>query len=220
MYAFLTASQNIVFAVVLVLLVAFFVIELCSLLFGASLSGLLGDLDLPDLDLPEVGLNVDLDVGIATKFLYWLKIGRVPLLILIVIFMTAFVLSGYFLQFLCLKVANWMLPAWLATIAALALSVPVVRLIGRHLARIIPKDETAAISQTELVGSRAFIVIGTARKGSPAQARTSDRFGTTHYLMLEPDNPEETLERGQELLLVRHDGSRFFAIPHPDPGAE
>lgn len=214
MFEFITADQNIPFAVVLVLLVAFFLIELASLLFGGSLTGLLGEVDLPDFDMD---LDIDLDFGVATKFLYWLKIGKVPLMVLIVIFMAAFVLSGLALQLACLWLTGGLLPGWLAALGALFLSVPVVRVTGRFVTRVIPKDETDAISRAELVGGRAVIVIGTARRGSPAQAKTVDRHGTTHYIMVEPDDSGEEFGAGRDLLLVRQDETRFYAIAHPNP---
>lgn len=218
---FFLDGNNLVFTIVLGLLVALFFIELAGLLLGSGLGGLLGDLDLPDG--PSLDLDADLDPGLAVKFLYWLKIGRVPLIILIVIFMAVFVTAGFLLQFLALKILGALMPWWLAVPAALVLSVPLLRLVGGPLARLIPKDETAAVSQGELVGGRAVIVLGLAKKDSPAQARTTDRHGTSHYLMVEPDEPGETLEPGSDLLLVRHAGNRFFAIRHPnsaDPEAD
>ena len=215
MIDFVFADQNLAFTVVLGLLLFFFFVELCGLLFGADLSALLGDLDLPDIDIDADGIP---DIGVATKFLYWLKVGKVPLMILLVIFMTAFVLCGYGLQLACLSLLDRPLPGWLAAVAALALTVPAVRLCGGTLARFMPRDETEAIEQDELIGGRAVIVLGKARKGSPAQARTSDRFGTTHYLMVEPDEADEILETGIALLLVRREGFVFYAIKHPDPG--
>ncbi len=196
-------------------------------MLGASVSGLLGDVDMPDLDVDvdmdvdiDVDLDVDSDIGVAAKFLYWLKIGKVPLLILIVIFLTLFALCGYVLQFLFLSLGGFLLPGWLAAPIALFLVVPAMRLCGRFLAGLIPHDETDAVSQDELVGCRAVIVLGAARKNTPAQARIRDRFGTTHYLMVEPDNPGETLEQGKDLLLVRRDGALHYAIEHPQPDPE
>lgn len=214
MLDFVFADQNLAFAVVLGLLLFFFVIELCSLLFGASVSGLLGDLDLPDVDLD---LGDALDISLATKFLYWLKVGKVPLMILLVMFMTAFVVCGFVLQLVSLWLFERLLPGWLAATAALALTVPVVRTFGGALAKVMPRDETAAIDRDELIGGRAVIILGKAGKGSPAQARTTDHFGTTHYLMVEPDDPGEELETGVVLLLVRREGVVFYAIKHPDP---
>lgn len=215
MLEFATASQNLPFAIVLALLVAIFVIELGGFMFGANVGGLLGDVDLPDADVdvsPEA-----LNLGFVTSFLYWLNIGRIPVIILIVVFMTAFVMSGYVLQLLVLSLGGFLLPAYLAALAAVAASIPLVRLFGRTVAKIIPRDETEAVSTAELVGSRAVIILGTAKTGSPAQARATDRFGATHYMMLEPDDPQAVLESGKELLLVRYDGSKFYAINHPEP---
>lgn len=218
MIDFILADRNIAFAVVLGLLILFFLLELAGMLFGASLSNALGDLDLPDLDL-DLDLDGGVDLGFATKFLYWLKVGKVPIIILLVIFMMAFVLSGYALQLVCLWVSGHMLPAVLASGVAVVLTIPFVRLVGGQIARIIPKDETEAVSRADLVGGKAVIVLGRAAKGSPAQARTHDRHGTTHYLMVEPDDPSIVLEQGIDLLLVREDGAKFYAIVHPDPNA-
>lgn len=214
MLDFLVAGPNLAFATVLGLLLVFFVIEGAGLLFGVSLTGMLGDLDLPDMDFD---FDTDFDPGFATKFLYWLKIGKVPLLILIVICMAIFVVCGYVLQYLCLSFLDTLMPGWLAVFVALLLTIPALRGCGRHLARLVPGDETSAISQSELVGGRATIVLGLSKQGSPAQARATDRHGTTHYLMVEPDDPEETLEPGRDLLLVRHAGNLFYAIYHPEP---
>lgn len=211
---FVTASQNLPFAVVLVLLVVIFLIELSGFLFGADIGGLLGDLDLPD---PGLDGAAGVDLGFVTSFLYWLNIGRVPIIILIVLFMAAFVIMGYLLQLLVLGFGGFLLPGYLASLAAVLLSVPLVRVSGRAFGRIIPRDESEAVSQTELVGSRAVIPLGIAKAGYPAQARVCDRFGTTHYMMVEPDNPVEELPSGVDLLLVRHDGAKFYAIKHPEP---
>lgn len=226
MVDFLIAPPNTIFAVTLTLLIAIFLIELGGLLFGANMTGLLGDM--PDIEivpgtgvtLPDAMTNVDVDVGIATKFLYWLKIGRMPIIILIVIFMASFVICGYGLQLFCLWVSGIQLPSYLATFAAVVLALPLVRLTGRGISTIIPKDETDAISLDELVGSRAVITIGTAKRGSPAQAKATDRFGTTHYIMIEPDRSEDELTSGGKLLLVRYAGHLFYAINHPEPDSE
>lgn len=222
MLEFFTASQNTPFAVVLGLLLVFLAVELAGLVLGADVSSMLGGGGAADMaDAADAGLDTitgseGLNIGFVTSFLYWLNVGRVPLVILIVLFMTFFVVTGYTVQYILLNATGHMLPAWLATPAALVVAIPAVRWSGRSFAKIVPRDETEAISLDELVGSRAVITIGTARSNSPAQARTVDRFGTTHYVMVEPDDPANVLETGKELLLVRHEGNRFYAIYHPD----
>ncbi|MCL2029421.1 MAG: YqiJ family protein [Deltaproteobacteria bacterium] len=221
MVDFLIAQPNVPFAIALTLLIAIFLIELGGFLFGTNLTGLLGYT--PDIDLagtgaalPDASPGLEVDAGATAKFLYWLKIGRVPIMILIVIFMASFVICGYGLQSLCLWFLGFLLPSYLAAILSVLLTLPFVRLTGSGIARIIPKDETAAISLEELVGLRAVITIGTAKRGSPAQARTTDRFGTTHYVMVEPDRPGDELASGRRLLLVRYDKRLFYAINHPE----
>lgn len=216
MLAFLAAPQNTPFAVVLALLLALFVIEVIGFMFGASISSLLGG-DGPDMDLDALSGTEGFSPGVVTSFLYWVNVGRVPFIILMVLFMTAFVATGYILQYVCLSLVDHMLPAWLASLVAIAASAPCVRVLGKGLSRIMPRDETEAVSTAELVGTRAVIVLGTARRGSPAQARANDRYGQQHYLMLEPDDPEAVLETGEPLLLVRLEGEKFYAIKHPEP---
>lgn len=221
MYEFLTATQNLPFAIALALLLVLLAIELAGFLFGADVSGMLGD------GMPDAGVDVDLDlpsgdlpdVSFVTGFLYWLNVGRVPLIILLVLLMTFFVIIGYGLQYLLLSFLGFMMPSYVAAPAALLVALPVVRWSGKGVGRVVPRDETEAISVRELVGSRAVISLGIAKAGYPAQARVSDRFGTTHYVMAEPDDPEATLESGHPLLLVRYDGSKFFAIRHPEGDA-
>jgi Inner membrane protein YqiJ, OB-fold len=69
-----------------------------------------------------------------------------------------------------------------------------------------------------LVGRVGTIVIGTASAGKPAEARIRDEFGATHYVMVEPEEPDQTFVSGASVLLVRHiSGRRFHAIQNPKP---
>jgi hypothetical protein len=80
------------------------------------------------------------------------------------------------------------------------------------LARILPKDESDAVSQASLIGLTARVTLGEARAGSPAQAVTRDHHGQSHYFLLEPDSSDEAFALGEEALLVRFDGLRFYGI--------
>ena len=59
------------------------------------------------------------------------------------------------------------------------------------------------------------IVLGTARRNEPAQARLRDEHGKTHYVMVEPEFDGDELPSGTPVLLVKVDGSRFRAIAAP-----
>jgi hypothetical protein len=83
---------------------------------------------------------------------------------------------------------------------------------------VIPRDETSAVSDASLVGRVGVIVIGAARAGKPAETRVVDEHGATHYVMVEPDEPDQVLDAGARVLLVRHvNGRNFQAIRNPKP---
>jgi hypothetical protein len=148
----------------------------------------------------------------------WLHLGKVPLTILLIIFLTAFSLAGFIAQMLARQFLGQFLPLPLAAAGAVILALPAVRVLGGALGRIIPKDETFAVSLDDLVGRIATVVTGTARHGRPAQARVRDALGRGHYVMVEPDENGGEFPAGSEVLLVRRaGGSRFQAIANPKP---
>ena len=185
------------------------------------------DLDLDaDAELPtgsgiDPGASLDpaaTDVGSTwalSRLLGWLAIGRVPVLVSLVVFLTAFGLAGYLLQGLLRGVTSIMLPGWIAWVPALAAALPLTSSANRGIARLIPKDETSAVSREGFVGRIAVITLGEARPGRPAQARLRDEHGKRHYVMVQPDRAEETFESGTEVLLVARKGATFDAIRNP-----
>ena len=102
----------------------------------------------------------------------------------------------------------------LAAVAVWFLSLPLVRATAGGLYKILPKDETTAVSQDTLIGRVGVIVLGEARPGSPAQVRVKDGFGQTHYVMAEPDG-DTALQQGEAVLLVSLHGHVFKAIANP-----
>lgn len=219
MFEFLTASANMPFTVALAVMLGIALLEGIGTLFGAGLSALLDSL------LPE--LDVDLDADLAgpeiqsptplSRLLGWLRIGQVPLLMLLVVFLTSFGLIGLALQSFVNDLTGALLPAGVAVVPAILLAVPLVRVFGGVLGKILPKDETDAVSEDSLVGRIATITLGTAKKGSPAEAKVKDTRGTTHYVMVEPDVDGEALSAGSSVLLVRRAGAVFTAISNPNP---
>jgi hypothetical protein len=160
----------------------------------------------------------DLHDSDADGLLGWLHLGKVPLTILLIVFLTAFSLAGFVAQMLARQILGQFLPLPLAAAGAVVLALPAVRVLGGALGRIIPKDETFAVSLDELVGRIATVVTGTARHGRPAQARVRDTLGRSHYVMVEPDHAGDEFPVGSEVLLVRRaGGSRFQAIANPRP---
>ncbi|MGB0748241.1 MAG: YqiJ family protein [Magnetospiraceae bacterium] len=244
---FLLASQNLPFGVAIGLMIALALVEMVTTLMGFGLSGvldnLIGDADV-DLDVDaDADADVDMDVDAGAGFsmhghtdvggaehivgvtiwarvLGWLTIGRVPALVLLIAFLTSFGLIGYLAQGLTLKITGTLMPASWAAVPAFLLALPLTRRFGLMLAHLIPKDETQAVSRASFIGMVATVTMGTASRGNPAQAKFSDAFGQTHYVLVEPDLFDISYPQGTEVVLVTDLGSRFLAVEHvPKPEA-
>lgn len=218
MLAFLLSNQNLPFAIALSLMLAIALLEGVTTLIGAGLSDLLDSM-LPDMDLDlDMDADADADIhasGLFAKLLSWFRVGQVPVLMLVIVFLTAFGLIGLFCQSMSLRILGHMLPGMLASVPALFATLPLVRICGGMLARIIPKDETESVSEDSFVGRVAIITLGRAECGKPAQARLSDQHGQAHYVMVEPDVDDVDFEQGRKVLIVRHEGAVFKAIANP-----
>lgn len=214
MIEFVTASQNMPFTVALTVMFGIAVLEGITTLLGAGVSSLL------DALLPEADIHLHAEIDASeipattglSRFLSWLRVGQVPVLILLVVFLTAFGLIGLGIQALTSNILGFLLPGVVAAIGSLFLSLPVVRIAGGGLQRMMPKDETEAVTEESLVGRIATITIGKAAKGSPAEAKVKDQHGLTHYIMLEPDEDGITMHSGTQVLLVRYETNIYKAI--------
>jgi YqiJ-like protein len=194
-------------ATLLLLLIA--AVEGIAALIGANVSDWLQSV------LPDPWDSVD---GPFDKALGWLHVGRVPVLVLIVIFLSAFALTGFALNMVAQRLFGIWVAVWLAVPLALVSALPIVRILGAGLARVIPKDESFAVTFDSLVGRVATILGGTARRGYPAQAKVASQHGQMHYIMVEPDEDGTTFEAGSSILLVRQlSGNRFSGIKNPRP---
>jgi hypothetical protein len=191
-----------------VLMVVVFVLEGLALLLGHSALHWL-DSSIAHVDHAE---------GFANSVLGWLHVGKVPVLALLISFLTAFAVIGFSVQFTAASIIGRFAPAAIAAIVAFLAALPVVRVAAGWLGKLVPKDETRAVSDASLVGRVATIVTGTASQGRPAQARLNDEHGTTHYVMVEPEESSERFEQGTSVLLVRRlSGRRFHGIRNPKP---
>jgi hypothetical protein len=205
----LFAAETWPFTVAIFLLVLIAVVEAIAMVVGASLSQSLQQM------LPDPGEGI---AGPFDKLLGWLSFGRVPLLVLMVLFLTGFALSGFALNLIARQLFGVWAPTPIAVIVAFVVTVPMVRLFGSGLARLIPQDQTFAVSFDTLVGRIATIVTGTARPGYPAQAKVANEHGQTLYVMVEPEAQGMTFQSGERVLLTKQlSGNRFAGAVNPWP---
>jgi hypothetical protein len=192
-------------ATLLMLLIA--VVEGAGLLIGASASHWLDSL-----------LHNGPDGGLFEAWLGWLHVGRVPLLALVVLFLASFAIVGFALNIVVHGLLGFYLSGLIAVPVSLFATLPVVRVTGGALARIMPKEESSAVTLDSLVGRIATVVAGTARVGFPAQARVISEHGQPIYVMVEPDHGEVTFAAKEQVLLVKHlGGTKFQGIRNPKP---
>lgn len=210
------------FSIALALMVLIALLEVIGLMFGVAPSGLMEgaipDIDIPDFDAdmdvdgPDVSAAMETSVGPLSHLLSWLCVGKVPVLVLLVAFLTAFGLIGLAMQNTLLAMFGWALPGFVAAILTLIMSLPLMRYLGLGLAKVMPKAESEAVSSEGFIGKLCVITQGVAVRGLPAQAKLKDRYGQTHYLQVEPDEDDVRFAQGAEVLIVRQVGATFMVI--------
>ncbi|GHU33680.1 membrane protein [Betaproteobacteria bacterium] len=194
-----------------ILLLAIAVVEGLALLLGFTVFGGFDDFS-PDVSSGD-GLG-----HIFDAWLGWLHIGKVPILVVITLLLTAFSIAGFVLNGVAYAVLGVYPPVWVSVVVAFLCALPVVRALAATLARLIPKDETSAEPLENLVGRVGVIVNGTARVNYPAQARVKNDHGQTLYVHVEPDGEDLQFVVGDSVLLVKQiSGVRFLAIANPRP---
>jgi hypothetical protein len=212
MINFLLASQNMPFTVALAVMLIIAFLEGASTLLGAGIFSFIDSL-LPELDIDADLASPDFESsGLFSKLLSWLRIGEVPAIMLLVIFLTAFGLIGLGLQSFVHRTLGSLLPGSFASIPAVLLGFPIVRLCGGILGKLMPKDETEAVAEASFIGRIAVVILGNASPGNPAEAKLKDKFGQTHYVMVEPDESDERFEKGTQVVLISQQGAVFKAI--------
>jgi hypothetical protein len=214
--SFLFASQNLPFTIALMIMIVIAIMEGTTLFLGAGITNVFDNLvpaiDLDGLDTPELSAQSGM-----TRFLAWLRIGKVPILITLILFLTIFGLLGLIFQGVLGRTVGFYLPSFLAVVPVFLVTLPILRASHGAVAKIIPRDETYAVSEDTFIGRIAVITAGTATAILAAEARLQDEHGRDHYIMVKPDDPEETFTRGTSVLIVSQDGSYFLAISNPNP---
>lgn len=228
------APASLPFSVALAVVTGLFLIELLSAVLGSTIMGF--GSDGPDIDLDadfdlsaefEVGAGPALDIGdldvdgaeaggempvAPSGLLTWLGAKDVPFLIWLVSFLTMFGLAGLVLQSVLTNLIGAPLPALIASGVAVAMALPVTRVIANWVALLMPKTETTATRARFLGGRHGTITQGTAARGKPAEVKIKDHHNNIHYLRVEPLHDEDVFPQGSFVTLIRKRGDKFFVI--------
>ena len=192
------------FAISAAIMVALGGIELLTMIVGFSISELIGK---------DFALETESHSAIGGLFL-WINAGRLPLLILLILALGVFAIAGFLLQGVAHSIGT-ALPVALAAAAAVALSLPAIRVTSRGIARIIPRDETYVVDEADFVGHVAEVSIGPLDQGLPGKVRLKDVFGNWHSVAARASAESTPLPVGASVLLVDRDAKSFIAISAP-----
>lgn len=203
---FLLMSGVTPFTVSLLVLAGLVIIELVLLLIGTHFFGLMDDL-LPDMHL-DVHADSHFTIG---KALYFVGFGKVPFLMVLMSFLASFGLVGYILQSSMLKIVGSVLPLMLAVPASVVVAILITGRISAFLARIMPNEQTTAVSEQSFIGRMATVTYGTASVSYPATAEVTDEHGRTHHIQLKSVHENESFSEGSKALIVSLQDGFFFA---------
>ena len=231
MFAFLTAPGFQPFTLAGLVLLGLCAVEALGMMVGHSVSGMVDSLfhiDHPDVDadahvdihahIPH-GSVLDLHSGaepvqgnLFGTFYDWLNAGRVPLLILLMAGLGAFSVSGLVLQIVASHVAE-PLPTLVAALLAFLAVIPTTRAVSRAIARLLPRDESYAIDETDLIGRTGIVTLGPVEAASPGRAKVQDAFGNWHFPRVRSARPDLVIQQGVTILVVDRVENALSVVP-------
>ncbi|MEO0929617.1 MAG: YqiJ family protein [Pseudomonadota bacterium] len=221
--AFLT-PQAYPFSIALCVVLGLFLLEIISLILGGSIMAIGSDAPDVDLDIDadfdididadaDLDIEADVDAGAAPAgLLGWLGIGEVPVLIWLVSFLTIFGLTGLVILNTGAALTGLTIPLATSVPLATAVAIYCARFIARVVATIMPKTESTAMRARFLGGHHGTITQGTAKRGSPAEAKIKDRHGNIHYLRVEPLEDDVEIPQGRDVHVIRKRDGMFFVV--------
>jgi membrane protein implicated in regulation of membrane protease activity len=227
MWSFLASPEFQPFSIAALVMIGLMAIEITSTLFGAAASTLL------DTVFGVHGVHVELHHGIeshgespesaahsgivhgpdgpfATVF-DWLNAGRVPLLVLMMAAIACFAVAGMVLQIFAMHLAA-PLPAAVAVALAVVAAIPGTRWTSRLVSRIIPRDETYALADADLIGRVGIVTLGPVVEGAAARAKIQDKYGNWHFPRVTPAAAGLSIPQGASILIVDKAGGQYTVI--------
>lgn len=140
----------------------------------------------------------------------WLHLGKIPSLILMLLLLFSFSITGLMIQGISWQWFGAFLSHWLTLPMALLSALLLLRVLGLRVRRsLIDWSNAKPPIELRLIGRMATICGGTARLGQPVQARVRDKHGRLHYIQVEPELGE--LPDGSDVMLTHRIGTAYRA---------
>lgn len=210
MFAFFISDINLPYTIAISIVFLFTLIEILGLLVGLSLLEMFDNISPFDLDADSA---LPLEGSGLTSVFDWLCINRLPMLIWLILLLTHFAITGFSLNFIAVSSFEWQPSLYISLPVTICIALILTHFVGAALAKIIPKNDSSAVSTAAFNGKLARITIGTATKGNPAEAVLTDDNNQKHYVMVEPAYEHERFTQGTEVVIVEKLTSSWLAIP-------
>lgn len=208
MTEFFLADFNILYSIALCFVIALAFIEGLGLIIGVSLMEMFGQFSTFDVDA-----DIDVTSGGLTSVIGWLCLNRLPLLIWLVILLTSFGSCGIVINYITVSELNFVFPTYVTAIASLIFAIYFTKAFSKPLAKILPKNETSALSNTSFTGLVGKITVGKATINSPAEAVIQDAYKQKHYILVAPEKEDEVFLSGSSVVLLKKSANHWLAAP-------
>lgn len=212
------ADQNIPFMIALCLFAAIATLEVVGLITGLFSFSHDFDIDADidsDVDINH-HLHFDSDHYHAYhSFMNWLGIGRVPLMVFVALFSSIFGVIGLVVNHITMGAFGFMFTSYMVGPLAFIATLPIVSQLSAVVAKLIPHDETSAITLCDLVGLDATITNGNASHTESAYAYAYDQYQNMHSFSVRALNESDVLPVNTKvrLELWSEQGYFFYATP-------
>jgi len=198
---FFFSDLNLPYTLALTLVVAIALLEGIVFLIGFSFSSLLDELFSIDIEVEPRSFSFSL-----SSILGWLHYHRLPFLVWSILLLCSFGVVGSILNFI------FVIPLFVSLPISFVCTIFITRYLAESIVKIIPKNESSAISLSSFSGQVATITIGKASKGNAAEAVFHDQFNQKHYVLVEPECKEQIFEQGKQVILVEKLTNSWLAI--------
>lgn len=195
---FAVAGPNLPFLIALAVVLAIAILEVISMLIGfGHITG--SDIDFT-ADLNGNGIPDYLEVDHGGMF-GWLNPGHVPSVILLILFAGLFAVFGFSGQWIYKGIVGDFAPAMVVAPIAVMLTLPILRQATYTIGRIVPQDETNAVTLDSLIGNIGVVNAGPVSKDNWGMARFTDKHGVDHNLLVGGEG-EEIIANGDAVVLL------------------
>jgi len=104
------------------------------------------------------------------------------------------------------------LPVAIAVIIAGAAAIPGTRWASRLVSWILPRDETYALGDEDLIGRVGIVTLGPVSAGAAARAKVQDKHGNWHFPRVMPGTAGDSIPEGARILFIDRVGGQYAVV--------